>query len=118
MLFYRFIAIGVIPFLMLVYFNTQIYLDIRKQRRRKLARAKKIETAIVQEQQMMTSPHSGWRKHLRQLLPKKSQERKQEKESIQMVDCVADKVDKKVRHKAKGRHPRRAVFRAVVEVLH
>lgn len=26
---FRFIAIGVIPFLLLVYFNTQIYLDIR-----------------------------------------------------------------------------------------
>lgn len=42
---FRFIAIGVIPFLLLVYFNTQIYLDIRKQRRRKrAAKAKKFAT--------------------------------------------------------------------------
>ena len=34
---FRFIAIGVIPFLLLVFFNTQIYLDIQKQRRRKRA---------------------------------------------------------------------------------
>ena len=34
---FRFIAIGVLPFLLLVFFNTQIYLDIRKQRRRKRA---------------------------------------------------------------------------------
>ena len=37
---FRCISIGVIPFLLLVYFNTQIYIDIRKQKRRKKARAR------------------------------------------------------------------------------
>ena len=40
---FRFIMIGVVPFLLLVFFNTQIYLDIRKQRRRKrAAKAKRL----------------------------------------------------------------------------
>ena len=42
---FRFIAIGVLPFLLLVFFNTQIYLDIRKQRRRK--RAAKAKRYVV-----------------------------------------------------------------------
>ena len=43
---FRFIAIGVIPFLLLVYFNTQIYLDIRKQRRRKRAARYKLPVSF------------------------------------------------------------------------
>ena len=39
---FRCISIGVIPFILLVYFNTQIYIDIRKQKRRKKARARQI----------------------------------------------------------------------------
>ena len=31
---FRFISIGIIPFLLLVYFNTQIYIDIRYERKK------------------------------------------------------------------------------------
>ena len=34
----RFVILGVIPFILLIFFNAQIYSDIRKRRRRKLAR--------------------------------------------------------------------------------
>ena len=34
----RFVILGVIPFILLIFFNAQIYSDIRKRRRRKIAR--------------------------------------------------------------------------------
>ena len=34
----RFVILGVIPFILLIFFNAQIYSDIRKRRRRKMAR--------------------------------------------------------------------------------
>ncbi len=38
---FRFISIGIIPFVLLVYFNAQIYLDIRKQRRKRDLRSRR-----------------------------------------------------------------------------
>ena len=34
----RFVILGVIPFILLIFFNAQIYWDIRKRRKRKMAR--------------------------------------------------------------------------------
>jgi hypothetical protein len=34
----RFVILGVVPFILLIFFNAQIYWDIRKRRKRKIAR--------------------------------------------------------------------------------
>ena len=44
---FRFIAIGVIPFVLLVYFNTQIYYDIRKQRRKRHLRSRRAHASFA-----------------------------------------------------------------------
>lgn len=136
---FRFISIGVIPFLLLVYFNTQIYLDIRKQRRRKrAAKAKKFATSTATAAATMATaavpesrlnPGGHWKKLQRRLMPgKKDHQPCLEAEVVQMLDCTEssnekihqeDKQTSVVSAAAQDQSrllgPRRAVVRTKVE---